>query len=599
MSVKNVGRHLTTLDLTSTTIIQPGESILTISAIVRNFNVIISTLTSDVDLTVEWLWSVDGFNYAIDSSDTIDHAGDPLPSFYERSIKGIALRYRITNNSLVASTVLEMTSYARTGGFGIDAIEELINEAILQDVYWTRTDGDPNEITELEGNRRNICTCDNVNLLNIPDPAQDLIQGTTLLATQNITLDWNGTFAGGSGPGSATRDTAFKSIIINGSNGTRLVGPGQRNALISGGNSITVTNTSPAGAIGPGQHPFALNYTILNGLGLDVWNPQRSLIHAAQDVELHFAVSPTPNQTGQDSVFVHDVYDESYISDVVPGTPGEVGCLTTHSAFLRLWRSRIRMDSVVGCQITGTRVLLDGTLGNANAQGICVFTDHSNPSDNNELNWLQIGLPTVVPPGAPGDATNSWHSRFSGGYNFWTDANSTIGARLGASAIAFSVISDKRLKQDLHEYHDTKGVLDRVATCPIVTYKFTSLLEEEREQEEARFRIGPTAQDFHTVFHPEDGTCDELVEAQNAEGVALYQKLRKEVLLKEEKNLEEEDIDAMIAMELITPEVQRKIVKMTQQYLHQEEVNAALMICVKELKKQVDALSARITLLEG
>jgi hypothetical protein len=268
------------------------------------------------------------------------------------------------------------------------------------------------------------------------------------------------------------------------------------------------------------------------------------------------------------------------------------------------------MDAFRGSFLAGTRVFIDRSLGNPDTEGCFIATDHSNPNNNNVANFLQVGFAGA----GTGNNTNSWHTRFSGGYDFWTDANSTVGIRINPGTSTVSPICDARLKQDMVEYTDSASILQRVVECPVVTYHHKSAMIDDPVKESAMFRITPTAQAFHRVFHPEDGTEAEQIQKQNEDGKEIMENcltkqfieglVRKGELASIDDSLSNDQKIALfdfIDSEMAAPsaDCERKMQKMTLATLNYEEIIAGLMLSIKELDKQVKLLQARCDELEN
>ena len=265
---------------------------------------------------------------------------------------------------------------------------------------------------------------------------------------------------------------------------------------------------------------------------------------------------------------------------------------------------------------------MDSSLGLPIVRGLCCLTDDANPSQGDETLFLNVsGL----------DSGNQFYSRFSNGYNLFTDEFSTVGVRLDASGTAWNPICDIRFKENLVEYEDTAGILQRVIECPVYTYHNKSLMKKNQEKEQKRFRITPTAQDFHRVFHPEDGTVEEQLAAQEEEGKQKYREARKISIkynmakkqqeastgnkaffsAKEKEKMARGDfksvgvffdendeilMDQVIDDELTTmsPKTKKACERFSTKHLDMQELLAASLLCIKELTKKIDALEARM-----
>jgi hypothetical protein len=581
-------------------------------ASVRGYGGMTLTVASLVDLSVIVEWSADGIVFVPDLDRIISHSGGVDVGFYERDVLGEFVKILITSSiPLPADVYIQAYAKIRATGNFDNGVNLDIPVGPPQDpVWWARDPADPNEYTVLEGDRENVCACGVLDLRNQPDPTLDLTRGQLITGNYNITFDWQGKSA-------QVRAASFQSLLVNASSQVDFYGPQQRNGFVSGGAGVDITNTGPD--TGSGQETHVANFTILNSLTADFWNIRRGLINAVVGqggqpaIAIHCAEAPNPNVTGVDSFFLNDAARTSYLSDITPGDPGEVGCLLSHSAITRMYNVKIENDIFQGNFLGGTRVFCNRANGNPDTIGCFIATDHSNPNDTNDANYLQIGM-VPINDFTPGSSTNSWHTRFSGGYDLWTDENCTTGLRIRPGTGTTNPICDARLKQDMVEYTDTASILQRVVACPVVTYHHKSLMEQDPVKEGATFRITPTAQAFNQVFHPEDGTEAEQIQKQNDDGVTILTECITRTYIDELERTGQRDpedlspltseqqteLDARLDATLLdpTPDCVRKMEKMTLSTLDTSEIIAALLLSVKELDKQVKLLQARCDALE-
>lgn len=106
---------------------------------------------------------------------------------------------------------------------------------------------------------------------------------------------------------------------------------------------------------------------------------------------------------------------------------------------------------------------------------------------------------------------NEFVARASGGFFFYTNAGTTLGARLVSNASTWQVISDRNAKENI-ETVDTDYVLDRVLEMPVQTFTY-------KDGDPDTKYMGVMAQDFHEAFGL--GTDDKHVTEYDMAGAAL------------------------------------------------------------------------------
>jgi hypothetical protein len=115
-------------------------------------------------------------------------------------------------------------------------------------------------------------------------------------------------------------------------------------------------------------------------------------------------------------------------------------------------------------------------------------------------------------------------ARASGGVTFWTNAASTVGAKLAPGSGTWASASDRNLKTDVAQLDDA-AVLAKVAGLPISRWSYKS--------ERGVRHVGPMAQDFYAAFKvgeddkhitsiDEDGVALAAIKALNADNAALH-----------------------------------------------------------------------------
>jgi hypothetical protein len=101
-------------------------------------------------------------------------------------------------------------------------------------------------------------------------------------------------------------------------------------------------------------------------------------------------------------------------------------------------------------------------------------------------------------------------ARASGGFTFWTNAGSTVGATLAAGSGTWASLSDRNVKTNIAPLDET-AVLEKVAALPISRWSYKS--------ERGVRHVGPMAQDFYAAFGV--GADDKHITSIDEDGVAL------------------------------------------------------------------------------
>ncbi|HEX3466907.1 MAG TPA: tail fiber domain-containing protein [Candidatus Elarobacter sp.] len=118
--------------------------------------------------------------------------------------------------------------------------------------------------------------------------------------------------------------------------------------------------------------------------------------------------------------------------------------------------------------------------------------------------------------GSDGDtiltATSAYQflARASGGFTFYTNAGSTVGAQLAAGSGTWASLSDRNAKTNIVPLDDA-AVLDKVDTLPISRWSYKT--------EHGVRHVGPMAQDFYAAFKV--GADDKHITSIDEDGVAL------------------------------------------------------------------------------
>ena len=106
---------------------------------------------------------------------------------------------------------------------------------------------------------------------------------------------------------------------------------------------------------------------------------------------------------------------------------------------------------------------------------------------------------------------NQFNVRASGGARIFSNSAATVGVRLAPGSNAWSIASDRALKEDFQDI-DKQQVLAKVRQLPIQNWKL--------KDEDGNVRhVGPVAQDFHAAFQL--GSDERFIHTGDAVGVSL------------------------------------------------------------------------------
>ena len=119
--------------------------------------------------------------------------------------------------------------------------------------------------------------------------------------------------------------------------------------------------------------------------------------------------------------------------------------------------------------------------------------------------------------------------RASGGYRLISDDKNSLGVELLANATAWSILSDREVKENFEDI-DPREILEQVAALPLAAWNYKADPGQRRY-------IGPVAQDFHSAFGLGNETT---INTLDTDGVALaaIQGLNAKVDELEAENLE-------------------------------------------------------------
>lgn len=108
-------------------------------------------------------------------------------------------------------------------------------------------------------------------------------------------------------------------------------------------------------------------------------------------------------------------------------------------------------------------------------------------------------------------AINQFIVRASGGVKLYTNGDHTAGVILNPGSSAWSIVSDRTLKDNIHGV-DTKKTLEKLSQLPISRWNY-------KAQNSQIQHIGPMAQDFYNAFGL--GEDDKHISTVDVDGVAL------------------------------------------------------------------------------
>jgi len=607
MEIPSSGRHLSHMDTERTLLTTDIHTSFVGS--VRYFGGIVLSVRSTVDISIVVEWSADGVVFIPDLNRIIDYDAISGDGFYERSVMGEFVRFVGTNVD-AGDGDIHIQVYAKIrdpGNYdnGVD-IDDPLLPPTPTDVWWYRDPADPSQTTQLKppnpgppgvppsGNLAYAA----LNEINKPDPALDYRSGTTFLG-EFSTLDWQNRTL--NYDAYRQRNKSFIGTLGSGNLNVTLKGPGIVGCNILGNQYLTLVNTQNNPQGNAFQNTLV---TATSNNNKEIWNMRNSLISSCYDSEIYCRADGThvvgPGEGYYGCNTIHGAF-RSIITD--NATAPVNGCFMRRNFLGRFYACNIVKRQFSNNFFHATRVDSSVILPSNNFSGCAVITDSSNQNKTDVSKYLQLN-------GAV-DVSNKWHSRFANGYDFWTDSDSTIGIRLLPNSSTFAPICDERFKQDLVEYTDTQGVLDRMMGCKVQTFHHKSLMNEDPVLESAQFRITATAQDLNYVFHPEEGDAATLNAFREAAYTAKYIAGRREgerlqlvefgILGEEDPLTPEQDqaITDKINLELADPDFQQGIIKKSMMTLNTQEYMSALHLCIKELKSQLDLVTARLDVLEG
>jgi hypothetical protein len=583
MSLLSQGKYLATLVRNLSPIINVGEIVFSDINSVREYTVIVFAVLSDVDVDIDVLWSNDGSTFALDSTTALIHAGGPDTLFYERTIKGVFLQYRIENLDAVASTNFSIQTYAKHDSSLEPAPIPVPPPTV--DGWWDRNPSDVSATTFLIPNNAaqphgggNI-RYGNVQKQNVPNSALDVNMGTVFFQG-GISLDWLG-------KQKVNRNQSYLGCFGASNIGVIMQGPGHLNNVFLANSGLVVTNSVPSGSQ---DKQSSESVFMANASGGTFRNVRRSVVsscYAGNDV---FCLAENPANDDQGHT-MFTLLSNNIMRDRLGVDPASVGCRFRSMHFLRARDCQLYFNQFEDGIFAGRCVSGPALPFPASASGVAVITDNS--AVPLLANYLTIN--------AANGLNNTYYSRFVNGYWNYTNLNCTTGVRLLPGGAVWNPICDERYKSNLMEYQDTEGVLERLVACKVQTYHNKDAYEDDPVLEGTFFRITPTAQDFNRVFHPEEGDAIAVTTSRRTKALQDYRKCNKKNMTdkkREEKGgvdptpEEEQMMDEIIEENILTPETQCCLEKDSIMVLNQQEYIAALHLSIKQLKKEIDEIKA-------
>jgi len=202
-------------------------------------------------------------------------------------------------------------------------------------------------------------------------------------------------------------------------------------------------------------------------------------------------------------------------------------------------------------------------------------------------------------PSAVGDvkatADNQFMVRAAGGYVFYTNSATTLGAKLDPGATSWTVISDRHKKENFKSI-DGEKVLKFIREMPITSWNY-------KDDEKKSRHYGPMAQDFYAAFGL--GSDALGITTQDISGVNMVaiQALEKRTAeLKEvtaQLKAKDAELEAKISeLEMVKAELAEVKAKNEQLQRNQELLNAKMVQLESALRK-LEALTATRETFDG
>ena len=156
---------------------------------------------------------------------------------------------------------------------------------------------------------------------------------------------------------------------------------------------------------------------------------------------------------------------------------------------------------------------------------------------NGAFVWADTSPPTFF-----STRQNQFNVRASGGVHVFSNAVATTGVRLLPGSNAWSIASDRALKEDFHPL-DKQQVLAKVQQLSIQNWKLRDEAGNVRH-------VGPVAQEFQTAFGL--GSDERYLHSGDVDGIALVaiQALAEQVEMLQQKNMELQRQNTALQMQM-------------------------------------------------
>jgi len=166
----------------------------------------------------------------------------------------------------------------------------------------------------------------------------------------------------------------------------------------------------------------------------------------------------------------------------------------------------------------------------------------------------------------PSTVANQFNVRASGGTRIFTNTAATVGVRLLPGSNAWSIASDRALKEDFRDI-DKQQVLANVQHLSIQNWKLKDEAGNVRH-------VGPVAQEFHAAFRL--GEDERFIHSGDVDGIALVA-----IQALAERN------DALVAQKRA---LEQHVAELQHQYMDLQRQNTLLQVQMSQISQQVHAL---------
>ena len=534
------GRHLETLDQSGVLAANAVE--LTVSATPQEYTILVISVLSDVDIAIDLFWSLNASKYVRDPQQTIVHVGDPNGAFYERVVLGKYVKYQLENLTATDTTVFQIQTYARYGTVtpeeplvlsNVGAGEEIL---IAPDEIKTLVSTDNSvTISTTANNEINLQTPPPLVLSNVgageeiliaPDEIKTLVStdnSVTITTTANNEINLQST----GGPGTPSPFTVVSRRIepANAANNLMMFSDPTANTLgvnQQENNSIISCDQCTINVFQNAS--FLSECAILTSRNCSIQNIQfedtelfKAAIISSQDCDIIGSRSRNRLVAACENCYIQTGFGSgSSAPQVLLGstncqnsTDCLLNCSNINGPNLLNVSTQTTMISCINMGTTanprrfgnrnvwlGCNNVQTGVNGGANSLIKAWNADLDNRSGCTILSDARTGGQSLQPSG-----NNQFVSRFTGGFYFYTNNNSTVGAELVQGNNGWAVVSDENKKENIVRLDNQQcaTIREKLMSIDVCTYNF-------KENPAERICYGPTAQDWNSVFGCEDFT---------------------------------------------------------------------------------------------